>query len=104
MVSITPCNHIFHYECIKKWIDDNVLNPLCPNCKYAFLDYLEKVKVINVKNDNINININKTNNNENNEIRNENDIANNEVVQEIRNNVNDIVNGINSREYLNINN
>ena len=36
-VSVTPCNHIFHFECLKKWIDDNVLNPKCPNCNYNLL-------------------------------------------------------------------
>ena len=36
-ISITPCEHIFHMECIKKWIESNGVNPYCPNCKYCFI-------------------------------------------------------------------
>ena len=36
-ISITPCEHIFHMECIKKWIESNGFNPYCPNCKYCFI-------------------------------------------------------------------
>ena len=32
IVSITPCNHIFHFECLKKCFETNILNPKCPNC------------------------------------------------------------------------
>jgi len=31
-VSMTPCNHVFHYKCIKDWLYKNVKNPKCPNC------------------------------------------------------------------------
>ena len=54
-VSITPCKHIFHFDCIKKWILDNVLNPKCPNCNFNLLENQTEV-----------LNINKNNNNENN--------------------------------------
>lgn len=36
-ISITPCEHIFHMECIKKWIESNGISPYCPNCKYCFI-------------------------------------------------------------------
>lgn len=36
-ISITPCEHIFHMECIKKWIESNGIDPYCPNCKYCFI-------------------------------------------------------------------
>ena len=31
-VSKTPCNHVFHYKCIKDWLYKNIKNPKCPNC------------------------------------------------------------------------
>ena len=30
-INITKCNHIFHYNCIEKSINKNILN--CPNCR-----------------------------------------------------------------------
>lgn len=36
-VSITQCNHVFHYKCLFKWIHTNAKNPKCPCCKYSFL-------------------------------------------------------------------
>lgn len=37
----TPCHHIFHEECLKKWVDTNILDPFCPNCKYNFVDNIK---------------------------------------------------------------
>ena len=108
LVSITQCNHVFHYECIKEWIEKNVLNPLCPNCKYALLENLEKTEVINLKQRNNNkknddANNDKTNNDNNNNImKNENNNDNNNIAIEIRNNDN-INNGIGSNDNLNSN-
>lgn len=107
LVSITQCNHVFHYECIKEWIEKNVLNPLCPNCKYALLENLEKTEVINLKQRNNNkknddANNDKTNNDNNNIMKNENNNDNNNIAIEIRNNDN-INNGIGSNDNLNIN-
>lgn len=31
-VSITPCKHVFHYQCLSNWLVKNVMNPKCPNC------------------------------------------------------------------------
>jgi hypothetical protein len=109
LVSITQCNHVFHYECIKEWIEKNVLNPLCPNCKYALLENLEKTEVImlkhrnnNKKNDKIN---NDKTNNDNNIMKNGNNNDNNNIAIEIMNNdnINNINNGIGSNDNLNIN-
>ena len=36
-VSFTPCQHVFHYKCLKDWLMKNVLNPKCPNCNYNLL-------------------------------------------------------------------
>lgn len=67
-VSVTPCNHIFHYECLKKWIDDNVLNPKCPNCNYLFLNTPSNLKLsLNLNHNTINNNNNENNNGENNQ-------------------------------------
>ena len=40
-VSVTPCSHVFHHECIEKWVKEKITNPHCPNCKFSFLDYME---------------------------------------------------------------
>ena len=60
-VSITACNHIFHFECLKNWMNTEILNPQCPNCKYGFLsnsippkDSSENVLNINTRNNNNN--------------------------------------------------
>jgi hypothetical protein len=54
-ISITPCEHIFHNDCLKKWFKKNILHPKCPNCNLNMLE-VEKIndnnvniKVINVK-------------------------------------------------------
>ena len=56
-VSKTPCNHVFHYKCIKDWLYKNAKNPKCPNCNKEVLnndeiDITEKIdetKIIKVK-------------------------------------------------------
>ena len=36
-VCFTPCQHVFHYKCLKDWLMKNLLNPKCPNCNYNLL-------------------------------------------------------------------
>ena len=38
MVSVTQCHHIFHYECLSKWLHENFRNPKCPNCNFHLID------------------------------------------------------------------
>ena len=66
MVSLTSCNHIFHYDCLKKWSEKNTGHFKCPNCNYDFLKE-EEPMIINVKkkregNPNMNQNLNFNNN------------------------------------------
>jgi hypothetical protein len=56
---------------LKKWIEDNVLNPQCPNCKYNFFDNFVHSSVVQINN---NANNNQqNNNNQNNNVQNNND-------------------------------
>ena len=85
LICVTPCKHIFHYECLSKYIDTAKIKqkPVikCPLCNYDFLEEEKdnkKLNEINNVNNEINnnqINNNETNNNENN--NNENNEQNN---------------------------
>ena len=35
-VSLTPCGHVFHFKCVKDWLNKNLsdLNLKCPNCNF----------------------------------------------------------------------
>ena len=48
-VSITPCSHIFHHECLEKWIKEKITNPHCPNCMQSFLEYIDNPMKIKIK-------------------------------------------------------
>ena len=65
-ISITPCEHIFHFECIKKWIESNGFTPYCPNCKYYFIKKNDENNNPSVMLIRRNINNNNNNNNYNN--------------------------------------
>ena len=38
LISLTPCNHIFHFECLKQWSMKNTGAFKCPNCNYDFME------------------------------------------------------------------
>ena len=40
-VSITPCNHVFHYKCLTNWLVKNVKNPKCPNCNHNLVSDID---------------------------------------------------------------
>ena len=69
IVSLTSCKHIFHYDCLKKWSQNNTHYFKCPNCNNDFLKEDEHI-IIYVKkkreeHENINQNLNFNNNNMN---------------------------------------
>ena len=37
-VSLTPCQHVFHFKCLSNWLMKNVINPKCPNCNHNLLE------------------------------------------------------------------
>jgi hypothetical protein len=44
-VSVTPCQHVFHFKCLSNWLFKNVMNPKCPNCNYNFFEEFNKEKL-----------------------------------------------------------
>lgn len=31
----TPCNHLFHHNCLAPWLTRHAANPTCPNCRMS---------------------------------------------------------------------
>jgi len=65
IIILTPCNHIFHFSCLKKWGEENIEHFKCPNCNYDFLKEEENIKIKVEKRNN-----NKCNNNTNSNVYN----------------------------------
>jgi len=118
-VSITPCFHVFHYDCIYKWIKEKINNPCCPNCNFQFTEYMKNPVKIEVKrrekssneliskednkidnNDrNVNVNVgNEINENNNNLLNSEQLRIKNQTKEENNDNVNDNDNSIHISE------
>ena len=94
-VSITPCKHVFHYQCLSNWMCKNVMNPKCPNCNYNLIQDVkdsdikdlvinpERINVANVKVNNI---VNEENNSNNNNRPNQNvNVQNEELTRNVNN-------------------
>ena len=99
LICVTPCKHIFHYECLSKYIDTAKVkqNPVikCPLCNYDFLEDKKNKKKLRLSNN--------TNNRINNHviIRNGSNVQqNNFVIRPVVVNVNCVNNGVNSEENL----
>ena len=41
-VSITPCKHFFHYNCLSNWLFKNIMDPRCPNCNANIFEEIKK--------------------------------------------------------------
>ena len=48
-VSITPCKHVFHYQCLSNWLHKNVMNPKCPNCNNNLIKDVKDTDIANEK-------------------------------------------------------
>ena len=95
-VSITPCKHVFHYQCLSNWLINNVKNPKCPNCNKNLIEDVkdsdiqqvikpERIEVNKIRVDNIG-------ENENGSIRTSENRINVEHMENTRNvNNNDVV-------------
>lgn len=39
LVAVLFCKHIFHFECLKDWVNKNLIHPKCPNCNFNLIDF-----------------------------------------------------------------
>lgn len=45
MILELSCKHVFHQICLENWLNENILNPKCPNCNFNVLDEIKKIKI-----------------------------------------------------------
>ena len=70
-ISITNCNHIFHYKCLSTWLYNNIMEPKCPNCQCNLINDMNDIIFVNSKkyrNTNENEEINSVGNNQENNV------------------------------------
>ena len=57
IVSATKCQHLFHFKCISKWLNENITNLKCPNCNTNFILNLEPRSSTSSTNNNVAVRI-----------------------------------------------
>lgn len=46
-ISVLPCNHAFHYDCIKPWLGEaNTCCPVCKRCPYKDKDIVDMFSMV----------------------------------------------------------
>lgn len=85
IVCVTECLHVFHVECLKKWLITNVMNPKCPNCANNLLKEtnMKNIELQEAQNNNVievERQLNQNSNNKLNRINNDN--TNDNLVQQ----------------------
>ena len=92
IVCVTECLHLFHVECLKKWLITNVMNPKCPNCVNSLLKEtnMKKIELQEAQSNNVieveqqlNVAVNSINHNSNNRVNKINkDNTNDNLIQQ----------------------
>lgn len=77
------CKHIFHFNCLKDWLDKNILLPKCPNCNYNILTGGQIDLINHNNNENQNLNLNENNFNLNNNLNKSSN--NNNLINDLNN-------------------
>ena len=71
-ISITTCNHIFHYKCLSTWLYKNIMEPKCPNCQLNLINGMnDDIIIVNTqkyRHTNENEEINSVRNNQENNV------------------------------------
>ena len=77
IINLTPCHHIFHKECLHKWLCDNLDHPKCPNCNHILIEIEKEINKGEINSNSVNNNIeNERNNQINNESVNTHHVSN----------------------------